>query len=53
MHVIPKAHIAQMAEGAGRDANLSKSHDFCGFSILAVRLSVSRSVYPKQPLFGG
>jgi hypothetical protein len=42
-----------MAEGAGRDASLPKAEDFCGFSILAVRLSVSLSVYPKQPLLGG
>jgi len=53
MPPIAATQLAGLAEGAGRDTSLPKSHDFCGFSILAVRLSVSRSVYPEQPLFGG
>ena len=38
MPPIAATQLAGLAEGAGRDTSLPKSHDFCGFSILAVRL---------------
>jgi hypothetical protein len=45
--------LAGLAEWMGRDASLPKAQDFCGFSILAVRVSVSLCVYPEQRLFLG
>jgi len=52
LRYVETSRNGDMAEGMGRDTTLRKAQDFCGFSILAVPLSVSRSVCPKQPLLG-
>jgi hypothetical protein len=42
-----------LLEREGNSDRVPNAEVFCGFSILAVRLSVSLSVYPKQPLSVG
>ena len=36
----------------GNSDRVPNAQNFCGFSILALRLSAYLSVYPKQPLLG-